>query len=202
MWIEQIPDCLRRLLPQVLWRGDKTRKVLYLTFDDGPFDEGTPWLLDELDRLQVKGTFFCIGKNVEEHPELYHEIIARGHRVGLHGYEHRRGLYKDEAAFEADCACVAALIDSDLYRPPHGKLKRKQFKAMSQRYRVVLWDVITRDYNPKLAPEKVCRIATRYARNGSIIVFHDSAKSMRNMRYAMPRAVAYWKEQGYQFETL
>ena len=202
MLIEQIPACLRRLLPEVLWRGDKDRKVIYLTFDDGPTAEGTPWLLDELDRLQVKATFFCIGKNVEQQPGLYREIIARGHRVGQHGYEHRRGLYKNEAEFEADCSRAAALIDSDLYRPPHGRLKRKQFKAMAKHCRVVLWDVITRDYNPDLSPEKVYRIATRYARNGSIVVFHDSQKSRANMRWAMPRAVACWKEQGYQFETL
>ncbi|MBO4370184.1 MAG: polysaccharide deacetylase family protein [Paludibacteraceae bacterium] len=202
MLIEQIPEVFRRFLPGVIWRGDKTRKVIYLTFDDGPNPLNTPWLLDELDRLQIKATFFCIGGNVERHPDLYQEIIRRGHRVGVHGYAHVRGLFKDRKAFDEDCAKAASLIDSDLYRPPHGKLYIDQFKAMSKRYKVILWDVITRDYNPKLPPEKIYDIAVKYGRNGSIVVFHDSQKAMKNMRYAFPKAVEFWKQQGYQFETL
>ena len=202
MFIERIPQVVRWFFRPVLWRGDKNRKVLYLTFDDGPTEENTLWILDRLDERGVKATFFCVGRNVERHPGLYAEIQARGHRVGLHGYDHKRGLYKDDALFNADLARCAELVKSDLFRPPHGHLKPSQVRRYARRYTIVLWDVITRDYNRGLKPEKVLGIAKRYGRKGSIIVFHDSVKARENMRYAFPRAVDYWLEQGYTFETL
>lgn len=202
MLIEQIPAFVRWFFGPVLWRKDAAKKVLYLTFDDGPTEENTRWILDVLDEKGIKATFFCIGKNVERLPVLYQEIQQRGHQVGLHGYDHKRGLYKQDAMFMADIDQGASLITSRLFRPPHGHITLKQVKKLSKRFTIVLWDVITRDYNPQLAPEKVLRIAKHYARNGSVIVFHDSRKAQLNMRYAFPRAVDYWIEKGYKFDTL
>lgn len=202
MFIEQIPKILRLFLNGVLWRMSPTEKSIYLTFDDGPTVENTVWILDLLDKYGIKATFFCVGRNVEKYPELYSEILQRGHSVGVHGYDHKRGLYKNDSIFMADIKKAGELIESHLFRPPHGHIKQSQVKALSGKYQVVLWDVLTRDYDQNLNGDKVLDIAKRYSRNGSIVVFHDSVKAMSNMRYALPKAIEYWLEQGYEFKKL
>ena len=203
MFIEQMPDIVRLLYPTVLWRKDKDKKVIYLTFDDGPTEEITHWILKTLDEFGVKATFFCIGNNAEKHPEIVDEIRQNGHSVGIHGYEHRRGLYKEGDAYFSDIEKSKNIIKSNLFRPPHGNITPSQAKKLKNLgYNVVLWDVITRDYNPSLSEEKVLDIAKKYTRNGSIVVFHDSRKAFKNMKYAFPKAVKYWLDNGYTFETL
>ena len=198
-----MPDIVRRLFPTVLWRKDKNKKVIYLTFDDGPTEEITRWILNTLDEFGIKATFFCIGNNAEKLPEIVDEIREKGHSVGIHGYEHRRGLYKDNEVFFSDIEKSKNIIKSNLFRPPHGNLTPRQAKKLKDLgYNVVLWDVITRDYNTRLPEEKVLDIAKRYTRNGSIVVFHDSLKAEKNMKYAFPKAVKYWLDNGYTFETL
>lgn len=203
MFIEQIPNIVRAFYPTVLWRKDKNKKVIYLTFDDGPTEELTHWILKTLDDFGVKATFFCIGNNAEKLPEIVDEIRQNGHSVGIHGYEHRRGLYKEGDAFFSDIEKSKNIIKSNLFRPPHGNITPSQAKKLKNLgYNVVLWDVITRDYNPSLSEEKVLDIAKKYTRNGSIVVFHDSRKAFKNMKYAFPKAVKYWLDNGYTFETL
>lgn len=203
MFIEQMPDIIRLLYPSVLWRKDKNKKVIYLTFDDGPTEEITHWILKTLDEFNIKATFFCIGNNAEKHPEILDEIRKNGHSVGIHGYEHRRGLYKEGDAYFSDIEKSKNIIKSNLFRPPHGNITPSQARKLKNLgYNVVLWDVITRDYNPSLSEEKVLDIAKKYTRNGSIVVFHDSLKAEKNMKYAFPKAVKYWLENGYTFETL
>ena len=203
MFIEQIPNIVRAFYPTVLWRKDKNKKVIYLTFDDGPTEELTHWILKTLDDFGVKATFFCIGNNAEKYPEIVDEIRQNGHSVGIHGYEHRRGLYKEGDAYFSDIEKSKNIIKSNLFRPPHGNITPSQAKKLKNLgYNVVLWDVITRDYNPSLSEEKVLDIAKKYTRNGSIVVFHDSRKAFKNMKYAFPKAVKYWLDNGYTFETL
>lgn len=202
MFIEQIPNILRLLYRRALWRGDKNEKVIYLTIDDGPTTLNTEWILDLLDKHGVKATFFCIGRNVEAHPELYNMILERGHKTGLHGYDHKRGLYSDTDAFYADIEHASQFVKSNLFRPPHGNISPRQLRELSKKYTVVLWDVITRDYNRDLSGDDVLDIALRYSRNGSIVVFHDSEKAMNNMRYALPKAIEYWLHEGYSFKVL
>ena len=203
MFIEQIPNIVRAFYPTVLWRKDKTKKVIYLTFDDGPTEELTHWILKTLDDFGVKATFFCIGNNAEKLPEIVDEIRQNGHSVGIHGYEHRRGLYKEGETYFSDIEKSKNIIKSNLFRPPHGNITPSQAKKLKNLgYNVVLWDVITRDYNPSLSEEKVLDIAKKYTRNGSIVVFHDSRKAFKNMKYAFPKAVKYWLDNGYTFETL
>lgn len=203
MFIEQVPNIVRAFYPTVLWRKDKNKKVIYLTFDDGPTEELTHWILNTLDEFGIKATFFCIGNNAENHPEIVDEIREKGHSVGIHGYEHRRGLYKDNEVFFSDIEKSKNIIKSNLFRPPHGNITPRQAKKLKDLgYNVVLWDVITRDYNTRLPEEKVLDIAKRYTRNGSIVVFHDSLKAEKNMKYAFPKAVKYWLDNGYTFETL
>lgn len=202
MFIEQIPNILRLLYRRALWRGDKNEKVIYLTIDDGPTTLNTEWILDLLDKHGVKATFFCIGRNVEAHPELYNMILEHGHKTGLHGYDHKRGLYSDTDAFYADIEHASQFIKSNLFRPPHGNISPRQLRELSKRYTVVLWDVITRDYNRDLSGDDVLDIAIKYSRNGSIVVFHDSEKAMNNMRYALPKAIEHWIKEGYSFKGL
>ena len=203
MFIEQMPDIVRLLYPTVLWRKDKDKKVIYLTFDDGPTEEITHWILKTLDEFGVKATFFCIGNNAEKHPEIVDEIRQNGHSVGIHGYSHIRGLYKKQEEYFNDIKKSESIIKSKIFRPSHGRIYPSQVKKLNELgYKVVLWDVITRDYDPNLKEEQVLKIAKKYTRNGSIVVFHDSLKAEKNMKYAFPLAVKYWIENGYTFETL
>lgn len=203
MFIEQMPDIVRLLYPTVLWRKDKDKKVIYLTFDDGPTEEITHWILKTLDEFGVKATFFCIGNNAEKHPEIVDEIRKNGHLVGIHGYSHVRGLYKKQEEYFNDIKKSENIIKSKIFRPSHGRIYPSQVKKLNELgYKVVLWDVITRDYDTNLKEEEVLKIAKKYTRNGSIVVFHDSLKAEKNMKYAFPLAVKYWIENGYTFETL
>jgi peptidoglycan/xylan/chitin deacetylase (PgdA/CDA1 family) len=202
MFIEQLPDFVRCLYKGVLWRKSPSEKTIYLTFDDGPIPEVTPWVLDVLDRYDVKATFFCVGENVMRYPDVYKDVLVRGHRTGNHTYNHYRGLFRNSADYLANIEKAAQYIESDLFRPPHGDMKWSQLRTLRKQYQVVQWDVISRDYNSDLEPEKVLAIVKKYARNGSIIVFHDSLKAARNMQYALPRAIEYLKEQGFAFRVL
>lgn len=203
MFIEQIPNIIRKFYPSVLWRKDKNEKVIYLTFDDGPTVEVTHWILDRLNEFGIKATFFCIGNNAEKHPKIVDEIRENGHLIGIHGYSHIRGLYKKKEQYLDDIKKSRNIIKSNIFRPSHGRIYPSQTRELEKLgYTVVLWDVITRDYDPNLSEEEVLKIAKKYSRNGSIVVFHDSLKAEKNMKYAFPRAIKYWLENGYTFKTL
>jgi len=202
MIIEQLPVFFREVYRKVTWRKDNRLKNIYLTFDDGPIPEVTPWVLDILDLYGIKATFFCVGENVWRYPEIYQEILRRGHRTGNHTYNHLRGFFTFSKRYLENVEKAASYIKSDLFRPPHGELRAYQYFRLRKNYQIIQWDVITRDYNPDLTGEQVLSIVKKYARNGSIIVFHDSLKSERNMRYAMPKAIEYLLANGYSFEKL
>lgn len=203
MLIEQPPSLYRLLFPEALWRLKRGgRRTVYLTFDDGPIPEVTPWVLDELDRLGVRATFFMVGDNVRKHPGLIDEVRRRGHSVGNHTMHHVQGLHTSRRGYLRDITEADALIGSTLFRPPHGLLWGGQARAIKRKYNLVMYDVITRDYNRSLTPGQVLDNVKRYVRDGSIIVFHDSIKAMPNMQWAMPRAVEWLKQQGYEFDVL
>jgi len=204
MLIEQPPLIYRLLFPEAIWRVKKKgSKRVYLTFDDGPIPEVTPWVLDKLDALGgIKATFFMVGDNVSRNPDLYREIINRGHAVGNHSMHHLQGFKVNTPRYLRDIQEAAALIDSDLYRPPHGIMRWAQAAALKARYNIVMYDVVTRDYNRSLSPARVLENVKRYTRNGSIIVFHDSLKAEHNMRRAMPQAVEWLLDQGYEFALI
>ena len=203
MFIEQPPLLYRLLFPEAVWRVNRRRrKVVYLTFDDGPIPEQTPWVLDILDRYGIKATFFMVGDNVRRHPELLDEVRRRGHSVGNHTMHHLQGMKVKASRYLADVAEADALIDSPLFRPPHGIMRWKQSRALRAKYMIIMYDLVTRDYSARLTPDDVVANVRRYARNGSIIVFHDSMKAAANMRPALPRAIEWLLSQGYEFEPL
>ena len=199
MLIEQPPIPYRMLFPETVWRIPMKHKAVFLTFDDGPIPEVTPWVLDLLDNYGIKATFFCVGDNVRKHPETFRMVVERGHSVGNHTMHHLQGAKVTTARYVADIMEAHALIDSPLFRPPHGLIRWKQVAAIKDNMRIIMYDLVTRDYSKKLTGEQVLDNVRRYVRNGSIIVFHDSLKSESNLRYALPRAIEWLKENGYQF---
>ncbi len=202
-FIERPPLLYRILFPEALWRiKRKKSKAVYLTFDDGPIPEVTPWVLDLLDFYNVKATFFLVGDNVKRHPELLEEIKRRGHSWGNHTMNHLQGFKVTSRRYLRNIMEADELIDSTLYRPPHGIMRWGQARVIKEHMNIVMYDLVTRDYSKKLSPEKVLHNVKRYARNGSIIVFHDSLKAERNLRYALPRAIEWLKEHGYEFRTI
>lgn len=204
MLIERPPLIYRLLFPEAIWRvkSSRTSKVVYLTFDDGPIPEETPWVLDTLDRYGIKATFFMVGDNVRRHPELFEEIKRRGHSYGNHSMHHLQGMKVTARRYIGDIIEADRLIDSILFRPPHGILRWKQAAILKNKYNLVMYDLVTRDYSKKLSPEQVLENVKRYARNGSIIVFHDSIKASRNMRYALPRAIEWLIENGFELRAI
>lgn len=203
MWIEQPPTFYRLLFTEAWWRVKRRgRKVVFLTFDDGPVPEETPWVLDLLDKEGIKATFFMVGDNVRRHPELLEEVKRRGHSYGNHTMHHLQGMKVSAYRYVHDITEANDLIDSPLFRPPHGLLKWKQSKIIKDHYNIVMYDLVTRDYSKKLTPDKVFANVRRYARNGSIIVFHDSLKAEKNMKAALPQAIEWLMARGYRFEQL
>ncbi len=204
MLIEQPPFLYRVLYPKALWRVKiPHQKTVYLTFDDGPIPEVTPWVLDVLDRYDAKATFFCVGDNVRKYPYLFEDILHSGHQVGNHTFHHLQGWLTRSKKFLDDSNEADRLIGSTLFRPPHGHMIFPQPLLLKKNgYKIVMWDVVTRDYNAKLSPGQVLENVKKYTRDGSIIVFHDSLKAERNMKYALPRAIEWLKEEGYTFELI
>ncbi len=203
MLIERPPLLYRLLFPEAIWRIKKRRqKVVYLTFDDGPIPEVTPWVLDKLDEYGIKATFFMVGDNVVRNRDLYEEVKRRGHSVGNHTMHHLQGMKVTTYRYMHDITEANDLIDSPLFRPPHGLLRWKQARAIKDRYNIVMYDLVTRDYSKKLTPDQVFDNVRRYARNGSIIVFHDSLKAEKNMKAVLPRAIEYLRALGYSFAPI
>lgn len=204
MLIEQPPLLYRLLFPECLWRLKRRggKPVVFLTFDDGPIPEQTPWVLDVLDRYGIKATFFMVGDNVRRHPDLYEEVKRRGHSYGNHTMHHLQGMKVKAVRYLRDVAEADSLIKSSLFRPPHGLLRWKQAAALKEHFNIVMYDLVTRDYSRKLNGEQVLRNVKRYARDGSLIVFHDSLKALDNLRYALPRAIEWLQQEGYRFESI
>lgn len=202
MFIEQPPQLIRCLYPSAIWRMDKDKKAVYLTFDDGPIPRVTPWVLDVLDRYGIKATFFMVGDNIRKHPDEFRIVVERGHRIGNHTFNHIRGLSYDINSYleNTDKAC-RMMMNTNLFRPPHGYMSPKQYAELKKRYKIIMWDLVTRDYNRKFTGEQILQKVKKYARNGSIITFHDSLKSEENIRYALPKAIEWLMEQGYEFKV-
>lgn len=198
----RIPDCITSLYSNAVWRIGDEEKIVYLTFDDGPVPEITPWVLDLLKSKSIKATFFCVGENVLKYPSIYTRIIEEGHSVGNHTYNHWQGFYKNNKSYFSNIEKASQLIDSDLFRPPHGMLKLSQYQHLKGRYKIIMWDLLTGDYNQKLSAEKVIANACDFARSGSVITFHDSIKAANNLKEALPKIIDWLFENGYSFEAI
>lgn len=200
--IERPPWWFRRLIPGGIFRlptSSGGRKRICLTFDDGPIPEVTPWVLDILERYGVKATFFMVGDNARKYPELVRKVLERGHSIGNHTFHHLSGAKSDSEGYLTDISLAADLIDSRLFRPPHGWLRRSQIRALQGSYRLVMYDLVTRDYSRRLTAGDVVANVRKHARDGSIIVFHDSLKSWPRLEKALPESIEFLLSEGYEF---
>lgn len=187
------------LIAGAVWRIKGSGRKVYLTFDDGPIPEVTPWVLDTLEEYGIHATFFCVGDNVERHPELLDEIRHRGHMVGNHTMNHMQSLHASNVTYLRNVVQANRLIGSRLFRPPHGLIKHRAALAIKRHYTIIMHDLVSCDYNHKLSGEQVLNNVKRKARPGSIIVFHDSLKAEKNLKYALPKAIEWLKANGYEF---
>lgn len=201
MFIEQPAVWLRWLYPRATWRMNKHEHSVYITFDDGPIPESTPFILEILERYEVKATFFMVGDNVNKHPELYNQIVNAGHKVGNHTYNHISGAKHTIKTYSNNADSANELLHTNLFRPPHGWMRLSQYAWLGRKYRIVMWDVVTRDYSKFMTAEDVFNNVKRYTRNGSIITFHDSLKSIDKLKYALPKSIEWLKCNGYEFKT-
>lgn len=201
---------LKFIFPSLVWRKESTEKVIYLTFDDGPIPDVTEFVLSELKKRSLKATFFCVGDNIRKHPEIATKILSEGHQIGNHTFNHLKGWHTaDETYFNNIQKFESQLAEltgnkkkSKLFRPPHGLIKHSQIKVLNKEYSIIMWDVLTGDFNAKIRPEECLQKAIRYTRNGSIVVFHDSLKAEKNMSYALPKYLDHCLTVGYKFELL
>jgi peptidoglycan/xylan/chitin deacetylase (PgdA/CDA1 family) len=193
MFFVRTPILLMKVFPELIWRYKEKEKEnnnhVYLTFDDGPTPGITTWVLDQLRQFEAKGTFFCLGKNVEKNLDLYRNIIDEGHAVGNHTYSHLKGWQMDNTEYFNDIDLASNFIESRLFRPPYGKFTASQIKYLSDNYQIVMWDILSQDYNQNISPEKVLTNVLDNVRGGSIVVFHDSVKAEPNLTYALPRVL-------------
>jgi len=202
MYTVKPPFFVKPFLGNTIWRIPTEEKVLYLTFDDGPHPVITPKVLDILLEYQVKATFFCLGKNVKAHPQIFQNLLAGGHRVGSHTYDHPSGWKTDDREYMRNVTAGNEMIGSDLFRPPYGQITPTQVKLLEKKYRIVMWDVLSGDFDRNTSPERTCENVVDHARPGSVIVFHDSEKAAQNMLFALPRCIDRLQKKGFKFEPL
>ncbi len=219
MFIEQPARFLRWIYPNAIWRMDPSEKAVYLTFDDGPIPEATPFVLDVLRRYGIRATFFVVGDNVRKHPDIFRQVVEAGHRIGNHTFNHIGGfrwpsdkyLSNTDKAQEiiesmmpaaGDAPAQPATAPAPLFRPPHGWMRTMQYKVIRHYgYKIIMWDLVTRDYSRRLTADDVLANVKRYARNGSIITFHDSLRSIDKLHIMLPEAIEWLLAQGYTFRV-
>jgi len=200
---------MRALFPNYVWKLPNNQNKVYLTFDDGPVPIITEWVLDILQKENIKATFFCIGENIEKHPEIFSRIVTENHIVGNHTFNHLNGWKTSTKNYLANSNLFEDTIQKSkfkiqkLFRPPYGKIKPSQGKAIRRKgYKIIMWDVISYDFDSKILPEKCLQNVLKNVENGSIIVFHDSKKAEKNLKYALPKAITTLKEKGFTFDAL
>ncbi|MGB0999081.1 MAG: polysaccharide deacetylase family protein [Flavobacteriales bacterium] len=202
-FIAQLPRFLRKIYGSFLWRMEAKSKTLFLTFDDGPHPEITPWVLDVLHKEQIKAGFFLIGDMVRKSPRLLKRLQNEGHQIGNHTYHHLSAWSTRHKTYIENVALCDAEFESEWFRPPYGKLTPKKAKTIQASGKtIVMWDVLSGDFDPKLSGEDCLDLLKKHSRNGSIIVFHDSEKAEKNLRFALPKYITWAKEQGFDFGSL
>ena len=198
------PWALKKLYPSCIWEVPNAEKKIYLTFDDGPHPEATPFVLHELKKFRAKATFFCIGKNVLEHPDIYKQILLEGHRTGNHTQNHLNGWKVPDKEYFDDIREAKKYIDSNLFRPPYGRITSFQLMNLSKRagFKIIMWDVLSADFDKEISPDQCSQNVIQNARSGSIIIFHDSKKALETIKISLPEVLHFFSEKGFAFETL
>jgi peptidoglycan/xylan/chitin deacetylase (PgdA/CDA1 family) len=202
MFIVRPPAIITKFLFNLTWRIPSTDKTIYLTFDDGPIPETTPKILEILDQYNAKATFFCVGENVEKNPDLFMEIKNKRHSVGNHTFNHLKGWATPNFVYFRNVERADALIHSSLFRAPYGKISTTQRATLSKKYNIIMWDVLSGDYDSRISPQQCLQNVLKYTRKGSVIVFHDSIKAKKNMLFALPKVLEHFTALGYKFKAI
>jgi peptidoglycan/xylan/chitin deacetylase (PgdA/CDA1 family) len=199
------PWFVKKLYPSLLWNKNRSGNRIFVTFDDGPIPIVTPFVLNILKKYGAKATFFCIGDNVNKHRDIFEQVKNEGHSIGNHTYNHLKGWITGDHAYLDNFLKCDELLHSDLFRPPYGRVKRSQVKLLNKAkpgLQIVMWDVLSGDYDQNLEPEKCLKNVLKYTRPGSIIVFHDSLKAFGRLEYVLPKAMEEWAKMGFEFAAL
>jgi peptidoglycan/xylan/chitin deacetylase (PgdA/CDA1 family) len=206
VYIHKTPSWLKRLYPSLTWDySDKSGKQIYLTFDDGPIPEVTEFVLDQLDQYHAKATFFCVGENINKHQSIAGQIVKQGHTLGNHTYNHIKGWNTANTSYYENIElCEKAIVNVGvssrrLFRPPYGRIGSRQIRTLKQQYDIVMWDILTGDYNASLNPKSILQRITAATRPGAIVLFHDSVKAYPRMKKVLPAYLNYFTDQGYNF---
>ena len=206
MYLIKTPFWLRALYPGCTWKLPSSEKVIYLSFDDGPNPEATPFVLAQLKKFNAKASFFCIGNNVLSYANIYEQIIQEGHAVGNHTYDHLNGWKTDTSTYIDNIKSASNLIVSNLFRPPYGRISRAQLKEINATktlpQQIIMWDVLSGDFDVNLTGEQCARNVIKHTKSGSIVVFHDSAKAWERLQVALPAVLDYFSDLGYRFEII
>lgn len=204
MFLHYSPFWLKALYPRYTWHVPTRKKEIFLTFDDGPIPEITEFVLDTLKQFEAKATFFCIGDNIRKHPNVFSKVINEGHSVGNHTFNHMNGWKsKDQEYLDNIDLCEKQLdLETNLFRPPYGRMKKRQARQLPETKEIIMWDVLSGDFSAAVKPEICLEKTIKYARPGSIVLFHDSLKAAKNMQYALPRFLEHFSKKDYQFKAL
>ncbi|NQV77863.1 MAG: polysaccharide deacetylase family protein [Lutibacter sp.] len=211
-YLVKTPSLIKFVFRNLVWSFSKKEKVIYLTFDDGPTPEITEWTLQELNKYNAKATFFCIGKNIQQHPEIFQKIIENNHSIGNHTHNHLNGIKTTTSNFikniEDSENCIQKnsklkTQNSKLFRPPYGKLRFSQSRKIKKKgYKIIMWDVLSADFDTVISKEKCLENVIRNTKNGSIVVFHDSVKATKNLQFVLPKILKYYSENGFEFKSI
>ncbi|KHJ36936.1 peptidoglycan-N-acetylglucosamine deacetylase [Pedobacter glucosidilyticus] len=206
MYLVKTPWLLKKFYPQnLIWNKSRDKKIIYLTFDDGPIPIVTPFVLEILKKFNAKATFFCIGDNINKHQDIFFQLKADGHAIGNHTYNHLNGWKSNNKKYLDNIIKCQELTQTNLFRPPYGRIKKSQIKNLESKFKnhkIIMWDVLSGDFDTQLAPEKCLKNVCKNAINGSIVVFHDSLKAFDRLKYTLPKALEFWQSKGYEFHQI
>jgi peptidoglycan/xylan/chitin deacetylase (PgdA/CDA1 family) len=205
MYLVKTPWLLKKLYPQLIWNRNRKNHHIYLTFDDGPIPIVTPFVVNILKQYNAQATFFCIGDNVNKHPDIFEHVKREGHSIGNHTYNHLKGWKTDDQTYVDNFINADKLLHSNLFRPPYGRIKKSQINLLKKAkpgLQIIMWDVLSGDFDINLKPEACLQNVLKNTENGSIVVFHDSLKAFARLEYVLPKAMEAWSKEGYSFSTL
>ncbi|MBE9463310.1 polysaccharide deacetylase family protein [Dyadobacter subterraneus] len=204
MFLHYSPFWLKAIYPRYKWHVPTAEKEIFLTFDDGPIPDITEFVLDTLKQFEAKATFFCIGDNVKKHPAIFSKVISEGHSIGNHTFNHMNGWKSKDQEYLANIElCEKQLkLETNLFRPPYGRMKKSQSRQLPESKEIIMWDVLSGDFSAAVKPEVCLEKTIKYARPGSIVLFHDSLKAAKNMQYTLPRFLEHFSNKDYQFKAL
>jgi peptidoglycan/xylan/chitin deacetylase (PgdA/CDA1 family) len=205
MYLVKTPWLLKKLYPSLIWDMNSTSRCIYLTFDDGPIPIVTPFVLNILKQYNAKATFFCIGENVNKHPDIFEQVKDEGHAIGNHTYNHLKGWETADETYLDNFLQADKLLNSKLFRPPYGRAKISQVKLLKGAkpgLEFIMWNILSADFDINVTPQQCLDIVLKNTKNGDIVLFHDSLKAKERIEYALPRAMEVWSKEGYEFKCL